>query len=246
MISAAKRKQLEEAGYKVNKSGKTVQTKSGGTVAGINENGNLFGSANSKAFKILKGEDKAKSDTKGREKPKERKTTTSVSKSSSSSAPSESKRPKERQKGRGEPNYGEPKASSSGPSTRQSNKPSKTNDKEETTLLRSSDKRPSNNILDRVQDRRTRAKETLSRERAEERATEKRQESAPSFKDFMNDKRRADPDRFREDPKGFTDKMREMYKQKFGFNKGGMVRKGNTNYKDKGMFYKSASPRGYK
>lgn len=28
--------------------------------------------------------------------------------------------------------------------------------------------------------------------------------------------------------------------------KGGIVRKGNTNYKGKGMFYKSASPRGYK
>lgn len=245
MISAAKRKQLEEAGYKVSKSGKTVQTKSGGTVAGINKNGNLFGSADSKAFKILKGEGKVESDTKDREKPKERSTKTTAP-SRSSSAPTESKRPKQRQKGRGEPNYGEPKASSSGPSTRQSNKPSKTNDKEETTLLRSSDKRPSNNILERVQDKRTKAKETLSKRRAEERATERKQESAPSFKDFMNEKRRADPDRFREDPKGFTDKMREMYKQKFGFNKGGMVRKGNTNYKDKGMFYKSASPRGYK
>lgn len=31
-----------------------------------------------------------------------------------------------------------------------------------------------------------------------------------------------------------------------GMAKGGMVRKGNTDYKGKGMFYKSASPRGYK
>lgn len=33
---------------------------------------------------------------------------------------------------------------------------------------------------------------------------------------------------------------------KSGMAKGGMVRKGNANYKGKGMFYKSASPRGYK
>jgi len=86
-ISDSKRKQLEAAGYTVSKSGKTVQTKDGGTVAGINENGNFFGSANSKAFKILKGEEvKPKPKAKPKAKPK-----------SSSSAPkSTSTRPQAR------------------------------------------------------------------------------------------------------------------------------------------------------
>lgn len=249
MISAAKRKQLEEAGYKVNKSGKTVQHPEGGTVAGINENGNVFGSG--KAFDILKGSSKKApkkdSDTKAREKPKERKTKTS---SRSSSAPTESKRPKQRQMGRGEPNYGKeadkPVESPMG-GPRRGRTPAPTRDRREgTTLLRSPDRSEPKGILQSVAEKRKKAQETLAERRASEAATQARQDSAPTFSSYMNEKRKENPEAFREDPSGFTQKMREMYKTTYGFNKGGMVRKGNISYKDKGMFYKSASPRGYK
>lgn len=225
MISAAKRKQLEEAGYKVNKSGKTVQHPEGGTVAGINENGEFFGSG--KALDILKST-KKDSDTKSREKPKERKTTTSAPKSSPSSAPTESKRPKQRQMGRGEPNYGEAEDKSTesamgGP--RRGRKPMPTRDRREgTTLLRSN--------------------------------------STPTLREFVLERVRESGDSSAKAQRKYRDEYKDTYgsggytsqistgsssrKSTRGMAKGGMVRKGNTSYKDKGMFYKSASPRGFK
>lgn len=248
MISAAKRKQLEESGYSVSKSGKTV-TKGKGTVAGINENGKVFGSG--KAFDILKGSDSsAPTESK---KPKARSTSTK-SPSSSSSAPTESKRPKQRQTGRGkglyemgrraieQPDYDEPVESTMG-GPRRGRKPMPTRDRREgTTLLRSPDRKPAEGVTAK----RERAKEVLSERRANEATTKAKQDSAPTFSSYMNEKRKENPEAFREDPSGFTQKMRDMYNTTFGFNKGGMVRKGGTSYKDKGMFYKSASPRGYK
>lgn len=68
----------------------------------------------------------------------------------------------------------------------------------------------------------------------------------PSQREFINKKRQENPDEFRADPSGFLDRMRELYKQEYGYSKGGMVKSGNKDYKKSGMFYKSASPRGYK
>lgn len=101
------------------------------------------------------------------------------------------------------------------------------------------------NTLSNVQAKRDRAREVLSERRKAEADRKAKQDNAPSFREYMNKKRRENPDDYREDPKGFTERMREMYKTTFGFNKGGMVHKGHTDRK-KGMFYKSNSPRGYK
>jgi hypothetical protein len=169
--------------------------------------------------------------------------------STKSSAPESSSRPKQRQQGRGEPNYGESadkptNTPMGGP--RRGRKPTPTRDRrEDTTLLRSPDRQPKS-IAQGVTAKRKRAQEVLSERAASETATKAKQDSAPSFADYMNEKRRENPDAFRTDPSGFRKKVREMYDTTYGFNKGGMVRQGKTDYKGKGMFYKSASPRGYK
>ena len=233
MISAAKRKQLEAAGYSISKSGDTV-TKDGGTVAGINGNGKVFGSG--KAFDILKGSSRKDSDTKGREKPKESKTTTS-SRSSSSSAPSESKRPKQRQTGRGEPNYGKeadkPVESTMG-GPRRGRKPTPTRERREgTTLLRSPDSTPYE------------VWKSMS-------SSERRAAGLPeSTTAWQNQDVQKDFRAWWRKQLGLSPEVKETTgsssrKSTRGMAKGGMVRKGNTSYKDKGMFYKSASPRGFK
>lgn len=231
MISNSKRNQLEAAGYSVSKSGKTV-TKDGGTIAGINDNGNFFGSG--KALDILKGASKKTpkkdSDTKAREKPKERKAVTS---SRSSSAPTESKRPKQRQMGRGEPNYGEaadkPVESPMG-GPRRGRKPTSssetpTRDRREGTILLRSDNSPTlkEYVLERVRESgdSSASAQRIYREEYKEKYGLGTTPSSPSTGSSSRKSTR-------------------------GMAKGGMVRKGNTSYKDKGMFYKSASPRGYK
>lgn len=179
---------------------------------------------------------------------------TTSSKGSTTSAPESSARPKQRQKGRGKPNYGEAankptETPMGGP--RRGRKPSPTrdmredSDKNSTTLLRSPD-RKTQSALKGMSARRERAQEVLSERAANEKTTKAKQDSAPSFSSYMNEKRRENPEAFRANPAGFRKKVREMYNTTYGFNKGGMVRKGNTNYKGKGMFYKSASPKGYK
>lgn len=56
-ISAEQRSALEAAGYKVNRSGTSVQDKDGGTVGGFNENGQIS-SGSSKVTAILKSSPK--------------------------------------------------------------------------------------------------------------------------------------------------------------------------------------------
>lgn len=100
-----------------------------------------------------------------------------------------------------------------------------------------------------MQDRRETAQRARTAKSANERANAERAASAPSFSEFMNKKRRENMDQFRSDPAGFREAARAEYDRMYGakeFNKGGMVRKGNKDYKKSGMFYKSASPRGYK
>jgi hypothetical protein len=173
----------------------------------------------------------------------------------SSSAPSESKRPKARPESKPTTR---PKARQTGRgdgiaemARRALDKPAPIRVRQEdtednrTTPIRSPDRKPTS-IAESVSQKRSRAKQVLSERASTEAATRARQESVPSFSSYMNEKRREDPDAFRSDPSGFRRKVREMYDTTYGFNKGGMVRKGNTNYKDKGMFYKSASPKGFK
>jgi hypothetical protein len=232
MISDSKRKQLEAAGYKVGKSGKTVQTKEGGTVAGINSNGNLFGSG--KALDILKGEAKP---TKTKEQPKSK----STSKPKASAAPKESKRPMRRTGKMSDDAKAARTAdttpkktttTTSGPSTRQSNKPTKSKGTSEgTTLLRS----PSKNVT---------YPEWDSMSRSERRAAGlpetilgwQNQNWVSGFKKWKE----------RIGGGGEPSEGSSSRKNTRGMAKGGMVRKGNTDYKNKGMFYKSESPRGYK
>jgi hypothetical protein len=70
-LSVDQRKALEAAGYKISKSGKTVEGKNGGTIGGINENGKLF-SGSKKVMDILKNPDSAapKADAKPAAKPR--------------------------------------------------------------------------------------------------------------------------------------------------------------------------------
>lgn len=233
MISETKRKQLEEAGYTISKSGLTVM-KDGKSIGGINANGNVW-SGSSKVASILKGSSEEKS------KPKEKPTSKT---STPSRAPSSSSKPKARKEtkaSKGGPARHKPIASSKGGPARYKSEGSP---ELETEVVRSggSDRRKETrgrqSILGRVAEKRKKAKEITS--------AGPEQGPKPSLKDFINDQKKKNPGEYRSDPSGFIEKMREMYKQKFGFNKGGMVRKGSKDYKKSGMFYKSASPRGYK
>jgi hypothetical protein len=183
--------------------------------------------------------------------PKSKETTSTRS----SSAPSESSkpkarpetkpttRPKARQTGRGDGVTEMARRALDKPApTREMRKDTEDN---KTTLIRSPDRKPTS-IADSVSQKRSRAKQVLSERASTEAATKAKQDSAPSFSSYMNEKRKEDPDAFRSDPSGFRKKVREMYDTTYGFNKGGMVRKGKTDYKGKGMFYKSASPKGFK
>lgn len=57
-LSKEQRAALEAAGYKISKSGKTVEGKNGGTIGGINENGKFF-AGSQKVMDILKNPPKA-------------------------------------------------------------------------------------------------------------------------------------------------------------------------------------------
>lgn len=57
-LSKEQRVALEAAGYKISRSGKTVEGKNGGTIGGINENGKFF-AGSQKVMDILKNPPKA-------------------------------------------------------------------------------------------------------------------------------------------------------------------------------------------
>jgi hypothetical protein len=57
-LSKEQRAALEAAGYKISKSGKTVEGKNGGTIGGINENGKFF-AGSQKVMDILRNPPKA-------------------------------------------------------------------------------------------------------------------------------------------------------------------------------------------
>lgn len=90
-ITDSQRKQLEALGYTVNKSGTSVQNKSGGTVGGYNANGQVFGGS-AKVAAILKAKAETKPATKAETKPTTRaKPKPSASKSSAPSAAKDAK-----------------------------------------------------------------------------------------------------------------------------------------------------------
>lgn len=222
MITNSQKKKLKAAGYTV--SGNTVKNKDGGSIGGINENGKIW-SGSSKVTSILKsGEDK-------KSEPKKKTTPKSTTSKKKPSTPSSSLRPKQRQKGRGDGKAETTRRKSDNTSglsmTPRVTSGQKVKNPQDTKKAGSLRVTPAPSSFS---SRREKAKQITS--------AGPEQGPKPTLQQFINDGLRKLNVTGAERVEA-TKKLREEYKRKF--NKGGMV-----SYKDKGMFYKSASPRGYK
>lgn len=271
-ISESKRKQLEAAGYIISKTGQTVRNKDGGTVAGINENGNLFGSANSKAFKILKGE--YKPEAKPNDKPKDK------PKASSSAPESTSTRPQARRtdiKPLSNPPAVEERNLSSvrggrgdgiaEMARRALDKPNTTGQDSNINASYGSLANAANRMESFRVSRQDKTingfsfaewKKLTRAQRVENnlpltnqefmRAMRLKGADVPAVSGENGSLSTGSSGRTQTTSGNYTqeDLDRRLGGRRTGMSKGGMVKSGNKDYKKSGMFYKSASPRGYK
>ena len=249
-ISESKRKQLEAAGYTVSKSGQTVRTKDGGTVAGINDNGNFFGSANSKAFKILKGEEaKPKAETKATPKAEAK---SSAPKSTSTRPQARRTEGQIRSSSGGPTRYTPTEVTNDGGPRRGSRKP-KSESKSPSAMTEaptlsgnqtSSGGAPINRPKPDSEVKAGYGSLANAKNRMESFKVS-RQDKTINGVSFNEWRKLTRAERVEKNlPLTNQEFMRAMRLK--GFNKGGMVKSGSKDYKKSGMFYKSASPRGYK